>query len=266
LGRAQELCILLENYWDRMGLSVPVYFSAGMTQKANHYYRLYANWTSTTLKQPASRNMFDFKHIKPFDMSFADLPGPMVLFASPGMLHAGTSLSVFRKWAPDPANMVILPGYCVPGTVGARVLAREKEIDVEGGKKIMVNLQVEYLSFSAHADARGIHTLIRQCRPLNVVLVHGEAGGMETLKPEIESVHGIACHNPPNGGTVCIEPSNDVHIEVSQRLAQQSFSQSGDSQKYGVVQESQFEAVLHLQPYQSPQLLHSSEAYAMLKP
>ena len=34
--------------------------------------------------------MFDFRHIKPFERSFADNPGPMVLFASPGMLHAGT--------------------------------------------------------------------------------------------------------------------------------------------------------------------------------
>lgn len=29
LGRAQELCILIDNYWERMKLKVPVYFSAG---------------------------------------------------------------------------------------------------------------------------------------------------------------------------------------------------------------------------------------------
>jgi len=33
LGRAQELCILLETYWQRMNLSVPIYFSAGSVQK-----------------------------------------------------------------------------------------------------------------------------------------------------------------------------------------------------------------------------------------
>jgi len=37
--------------------------------------------------------MFDFKHIKPFERSFADRPGPMVLFATPGMLHAGMNIS-----------------------------------------------------------------------------------------------------------------------------------------------------------------------------
>ena len=37
LGRAQELCILLETYWDRMNLKVPIYFSAGLTEKVQIY-------------------------------------------------------------------------------------------------------------------------------------------------------------------------------------------------------------------------------------
>jgi len=37
LGRAQELCILLETYWDRMNLKVPIYFSAGLTEKVQFY-------------------------------------------------------------------------------------------------------------------------------------------------------------------------------------------------------------------------------------
>lgn len=50
--------------------------------------------------------MFDFKHIRPFDKSYADTPGPMVVFATPGMLHAGLSLQLFKKWAPNENNMV----------------------------------------------------------------------------------------------------------------------------------------------------------------
>lgn len=33
LGRAQELCILLETYWDRMNLRAPIYFALGLTEK-----------------------------------------------------------------------------------------------------------------------------------------------------------------------------------------------------------------------------------------
>lgn len=40
---------------------------------------------------------------------YVDNPGPQVLFATPGMLHAGLSLFVFKRWAPDPKNMVRCP-------------------------------------------------------------------------------------------------------------------------------------------------------------
>ena len=60
--------------------------------------------------------MFDFKHIAPFERHLADEPGAQVLFATPGMLHAGTSLEVFKKWAGSEKNMVIMPGYVgMPG-------------------------------------------------------------------------------------------------------------------------------------------------------
>lgn len=48
------------------------------------------------------------------------LQEPCVLFATPGMLHGGTSLEVFKAWAPDPKNLVLLPSYqvgAVPQTV-----------------------------------------------------------------------------------------------------------------------------------------------------
>ena len=50
--------------------------------------------------------MFDFDHVKPFDKSYIDNPGAMVVFATPGMLHAGLSLQIFKKWATNPDNMV----------------------------------------------------------------------------------------------------------------------------------------------------------------
>lgn len=50
--------------------------------------------------------MFEFNHIKPFDKAYIDNPGAMVVFATPGMLHAGLSLQIFKRWAPNENNMV----------------------------------------------------------------------------------------------------------------------------------------------------------------
>ena len=46
-------------------------------------------------------------------------------------------------------------------------------------------MQVHYMSFSAHADAKGITQLIRQCQPSNVVLVHGEDLVMDFLQGRV---------------------------------------------------------------------------------
>uniref|UniRef100_A0A8C3UC79 Integrator complex subunit 11 n=1 Tax=Catharus ustulatus TaxID=91951 RepID=A0A8C3UC79_CATUS len=216
LGRAQELCILLETFWERMNLKAPIYFSTGLTEKANHYYKLFITWTNQKIRKTfVQRNMFEFKHIKAFDRAFADNPGPMVVFATPGMLHAGQSLQIFRKWAGNEKNMVIMPGYCVQGTVGHKILSGQRKLEMEGRQILEVKMQVEYMSFSAHADAKGIMQLIRQAEPRNVLLVHGEAKKMEFLRQKIEQEFHVSCFMPANGETTTILTNPCIPVDIS---------------------------------------------------
>src|SRR6266542_793395 len=271
LGRAQELCILIETYWERNNLNVPVYFSAGMTEKANDYYRLFINWTNEKIKNTfVQRNMFDFKHIKPWDRQYMDLPGPAVLFATPGMLHIGTSLEVFKKCAPHPENMVIMPGYCVAGTVGAKVLNGDKEIYIDAYNKIPVKLQVKNLSFSAHADAKGILQLIKQCDPKNVMLVHGEKAKMEFLQEKIKRECRIPCFSPANGETIIIDTPLSIPVDVSvdllkRHLAAQKLPLPPSDDKIDItrikpVNGIPIQGVLTMEPDQIPRLMDVDEA------
>lgn len=228
LGRAQELCILLESYWDRMNLKVPIYFSLGLTEKANHYYKLFITWTSQKIKKTfVQRNMFEFKHIKPFDRAYIENPGPMVVFATPGMLHAGLSLQIFKKWAPNANNMVIMPGYCVAGTIGHKILNGARRLELENKQTLEVKLSVQYMSFSAHADAKGIMQLISQCEPKNVMLVHGEAEKMDFLKNKIQNQFGIDCFKPANGETAVINTKHNIPVDISLPLLKREASKSG---------------------------------------
>jgi integrator complex subunit 11 len=271
LGRAQELCILIETYWERNNLNVPVYFSAGMTEKANDYYKLFINWTNEKIKNTfVQRNMFDFKHIKPWDRQYMDLPGPAVLFATPGMLHIGTSLEVFKKWAPHPENMVIMPGYCVAGTVGAKVLNGDKEVYIDAYNKISVKLQVKNLSFSAHADAKGILQLIKQCDPRNVMLVHGEKAKMEFLQEKIKRECKIPCYSPANGETIIIDTPLSIPVDVSVDLLKRHFATQKlpmslsderiDITKIKPVNGIPIQGVLTMEPDQIPRLMDADEA------
>lgn len=219
LGRAQELCILLETYWERMNLKVPVYFAVGLTEKANNYYKMFITWTNQKIRKTfVQRNMFDFKHIKPFDKAYIDNPGAMVVFATPGMLHAGLSLQIFKKWAPNENNMVIMPGFCVVGTVGHKVLNGAKKIEFENRQTVEVKMSVQYMSFSAHADAKGIMQLIQYCQPRNVMLVHGEAAKMEFLKEKIKKEFDLECYMPANGETCVVNTSMTIPLDVSLKL------------------------------------------------
>ena len=50
LGRAQELCILVETIWGRKNGRVPVYFSAGLVERVQFFYKLFINWTNQKIK------------------------------------------------------------------------------------------------------------------------------------------------------------------------------------------------------------------------
>ena len=65
----------------------------------NSISELFVNWTNQKIKDTfVERNAFNFKYIKAFQIELADRPGPMVCFATPGMLHAGQSLEIFKAW------------------------------------------------------------------------------------------------------------------------------------------------------------------------
>ena len=50
--------------------------------------------------------------------------------------------------------MIIMPGYCVAGTVGHKILNGTKRLELEKGVVTEVKMSVQYMSFSAHADAK----------------------------------------------------------------------------------------------------------------
>jgi integrator complex subunit 11 len=91
LGKAQELCLLLESCWRRLQLQVPIYFAPGMTQKATDFFRTFVAWGAVPTKEASlTRNVYEFAHVSTWSKEYKELLGPAVLFATPGMLQAGT--------------------------------------------------------------------------------------------------------------------------------------------------------------------------------
>ncbi|XP_030529264.1 cleavage and polyadenylation specificity factor subunit 3-II [Rhodamnia argentea] len=226
LGRAQELCMLLDDYWERMNLNIPIYFSAGLTIQANMYYKMLINWTSQKVKATyVTRNPFDFKNVRNFDRSMINTPGPCVLFATPGMISGGFSLEVFKNWAPSEINLVTLPGYCVAGTIGHKLMSgKPTKIELDKDTEIDVRCQIHQLSFSPHTDAKGIMDLVKFLSPKHVILVHGEKPKMASLKGKIESELGIPCYDPANNENVNVPSTHFVKACASDAFVQSCLS------------------------------------------
>lgn len=59
LGRVQELCILLDTYWDRMNLKVPIYFTMGLAETVSAILQTqhWCNWCKEAIadKLPSFR-------------------------------------------------------------------------------------------------------------------------------------------------------------------------------------------------------------------
>lgn len=216
LGRVQELCVLLEGYWRRhaeeLG-AVPIYFSSALAEKATaiyhkHYPVWLANPHNCACPQEADqlpcnsvKNLFDFEYVKALGKdAVLDVNGPCVLLASPGMLHAGASLEAFKRWCQVSSNLVLLPGYCSGGTVGSMLLNGHRQFTLDQGKPpITVKMDVQSMSFSAHADSKGILQVVEDVGPAAVMLVHGEREKMLQLREKIDTEMGVPCYAPANG-------------------------------------------------------------------
>lgn len=116
------------------------------------------------------------------------------------------------------SNVTQLLGYCVQGTVGHKILGGAKKVEFENRQIIEVKMAVEYMSFSAHADAKGIMQLIQNCEPKNVMLVHGEAAKMEFLSEKIREEFKIDCFAPANGETCIINTPLKIQVDCSLQL------------------------------------------------
>ena len=192
LGRAQELLLILEEYWDAHPelQEIPIYYSSSIAKRCMAIYSTYIHQMNQNIQQRYRRfgNPFAFKYvmnIRSLD-EFED-SGPCVFMASPGMLQSGMSRRLFEKWCSDRRNGVILPGYSVQGTLAKYILTDPATVPRLDGQHVPLRCSVDYITFSAHSDFMQTSEFIEQCRPSNLVLVHGEKSEMQRLAQALDS-------------------------------------------------------------------------------
>ena len=188
LGRAQELLLILDEYWqDNPHLQkIPIYYASKMASRALRVYQTYSNMMNARIRaQMDIANPFALTYIqnlKSIQVENFDDSGPSVVFASPGMLQSGVSRQLFDRWATDPKNGVLIAGYAVEHTLAKEIMNQPKEVVTLEGRRQPLNCLVDYVSFSAHVDFVQNRSFISQVDPKHIILVHGQKDEMGRLK------------------------------------------------------------------------------------
>ncbi|EIE25515.1 Metallo-hydrolase/oxidoreductase [Coccomyxa subellipsoidea C-169] len=191
LGRAQELMLILEDYWDRNAdlRGVPIYQASGLARRALGIFQTYIAMMNDDIKAAfgQSANPFNFKYITELKTQGGlDDVGPCVVLATPSMLQSGLSRELFDAWCEDKRNGVIIADFAVQGTLARDILASPSHVLTKAGAKVPLRMSVEHISFSAHADFDQTSQFVELLDPPHVILVHGEAVEMGRLRKALE--------------------------------------------------------------------------------
>ncbi|TFK83786.1 Metallo-hydrolase/oxidoreductase [Polyporus arcularius HHB13444] len=212
LGRAQELLLILDEYWSKHPdlHNVPIYYASSLARKCMAVYQTYIHTMNANVRTRFAKrdNPFVFQHItnvpstRGWERKIADGP-PCVVLASPGFMNNGPSRELLELWAPDSRNGLIVTGYSVEGTMAREILIEPEEITGVKGNTIPRKISVDYISFSAHVDYSQNSEFMELVKPQHIVLVHGEATGMGRLKAAMQDRYKsrdeeVKIHTPRN--------------------------------------------------------------------
>lgn len=192
LGNAQELLLLLDEYWiaNPNLHHIPIYYASSLGRKNLAIYQTYVNMMNDRIRKAfmTSGNPFVFRHVNNLRSldSFEDI-GPSVVIATPGMLQNGMSRILLERWCPDPKNLLLLTGYSVEGTMAKQITNAPPEITTMSGQRIPRRMGVEEISFAAHVDYVQNRDFIDLVNPNFIILVHGEYNNMARLKSALLS-------------------------------------------------------------------------------
>jgi metallo-beta-lactamase family protein len=126
---------------------------------------------------------------------------PFMVISSSGMCEAGRILHHLRNGIEDPRNLVLITGFQAPNTLGAKLVAKQPEVNIFGDS-LRLRAEVESIdALSGHADQQELLDWMAPVAPKlkKVFLVHGEPDAMQVLKGKIEERYKLEVVCPKRG-------------------------------------------------------------------
>ncbi|MES2647328.1 MAG: MBL fold metallo-hydrolase [Bacteroidota bacterium] len=185
LGRTQELLYFLNQLSLEKRLpEIPVYVDSPLSYAATQIFKSYKGYFNERIQKimQVDDDPFDFPGLQ-FTVSVDEsiqaknYTDPCIIIASSGMADAGRVRHHIAATVDNPANTILLVGYCSPSSLGGKLMNGAKSVSISGDE-YPVNADIEVLqSMSAHGDCDDLCRFVSCQNPEQVkqiFLVHGE--------------------------------------------------------------------------------------------
>ncbi|GAA0808173.1 MBL fold metallo-hydrolase RNA specificity domain-containing protein [Spirilliplanes yamanashiensis] len=135
-----------------------------------------------------------------------DPPAPCILLSASGMATGGRVVHHLAALAPDPRNLILLPGYQVAGTRGRSLRDGARALKMYGGYVPVRAEVVGVGDMSAHADADGLVAWLKgaPAAPRTCYVVHGEPAASAALAARIDRELGWCAVTPRDAERVLV--------------------------------------------------------------
>ncbi len=208
VGRAQALLLVLQRLKaaGQIPAKLPIFVDSPMAVEATALYRRYGALLRVSRREV--QTLCDGVRLVTTvqqSMRLAVARYPAVIISASGMATGGRVLHHLKARAPDARNSIVLAGFQVGGSRGARLVAGEPEVKIHG-EMVPVRAEVQQLEgFSGHADRAGLLAWLHQLpkAPRQTFVVHGEPDAADSLRAAVRNELGWPARVPALGE--CLE-------------------------------------------------------------
>jgi len=185
VGRTQEIVYSFNNLYNAGRLpKVDIYVDSPLSVNATNIFRMHPDCFNDNVRElmlsdpdPFGFNTLFYNTSVEGSKSLNEIRGPVIIISSSGMMEAGRVKHHLANSISNPANTVLIVGYCAPATLGARIAKGATEVSIHGNK-YPVRADIEKIeSYSGHGDYREMADYLLcqdQDKLKDIFLVHGE--------------------------------------------------------------------------------------------
>ena len=204
VGRAQALLLVLQRLKAAGAIpaQLPIFLDSPMAIEATALYRRFGALLRIS-KREVQTLCDGVRLVTTVQQSqrLAAARYPAIVISASGMATGGRVLHHLKAMAPDARHSVVLAGFQVGGTRGARLMAGERELKIHG-EMVPVRAEVQQLEgFSGHADRDELLAWLRQMPkpPRQTFVVHGDPDATDSLRFALQNQLGWRARVPALG-------------------------------------------------------------------